>query len=174
MRTMIRRRTLACTIVFGFLSLVPADPRAVAAEASAEGRDEGRLVLTERMQVTNFDPRTGQGSQAGTFIASGALNDAGIATATFQIKPGKNGCGVLAGPHTFTGSTGTFTVLTKGVICPFPPPNPPRVFASGTWRVVDAFGGYQGLRGRGTILATADFSTGEITIARDGDVDRDE
>jgi hypothetical protein len=35
-------------------------------------------------------------------------------------------------------------------------------------------GSYAGLHGRGTIVATADFTTGEITIARDGEVERDE
>ena len=65
-------------------------------------------------------------------------------------------------------------LFTKAVICPFPPPNPPRSFASGTWRIVNSSGGYAGLHGRGKIVATADFTTGEITIARDGTVEPDE
>ncbi|HEY3158871.1 MAG TPA: hypothetical protein VGJ78_07925, partial [Vicinamibacterales bacterium] len=61
-------------------------------------------------------------------------------------------------PHTFTGSLGSFTVLTPGVICPFPPPNPPRSFASGTWRVIQSFGGCRGLHSCGTVSATADVT----------------
>jgi hypothetical protein len=141
---------------------------------AASEKDEDRLVVTERMQLTSFNPVTGEGTQAGTFVAAGALNDAGTAVATFRVTPGKNGCGVLTGPHMLMGSVGTITVLTKGAICPFPPTNPPRSFASGTWRVIGSSGSYAGLHGRGTIVATADFTTGEITIARDGEVERDE
>lgn len=141
--------------------------------ASMRDDDAERLVLTERMQLTSFNPLTGAGTQAGTFVAAGALNDAGTAMATFRVTPGKDGCGVLTGPHTFTGSAGTITVLTRGVICPFPPPNPPRSLASGMWRVIGSSGAYAGLHGHGKIVATADFVTGEITIARDGEVERD-
>jgi hypothetical protein len=128
------------------------------------------MVLTERMQLTSFDPVTGNGTQAGTFVAAGAVNDAGASTAVFHVGAGRGGCGNLTGPHTFTGSGGTITVFTKAVICPFPPPTPPRSFAKGEWRVIGATGRYAGLRGHGSIVATADFSTGEITIARDGEV----
>lgn len=143
---------------------------------ASEQNQEERLVLTERMQLIAFNPVTRVGAQQGTFVAAGAVNDAGIATATFQLTPGSNGCSVLKGPHTFTGATGTgtITVFTKGLLCPSSTPNPPRSFASGTWRVIAASGAYAGLQGHGKIVATADFSTGEITIARDGEVERDE
>jgi hypothetical protein len=157
------------------LVLVAAAVATVAAlPLAASIREEERVVITERMQLTSFNPATGEGTQAGTFVAAGAVNDAGPATATFRVTPGKGGCGVLTGPHTYTGSAGTITVFTKAEVCPFPPPNPPRSFASGTWRVIDSTGGYAGLHGRGKIVATADFSTGEITIARDGEVERDD
>lgn len=142
--------------------------------ASGDTEDEGRLVLTERMQLTSFDPATGEGTQAGTFVAAGAVNDAGSATAMFKVAPGGGGCGVLTGPHTFTAMTGTITVFTTAAVCPFPPPAPPRSFARGTWRVVGATGAYAGLRGHGKIYATADFTNGQITIARDGKVGRGE
>ena len=141
--------------------------------ASEEGQ-EGRLVLTERMQVITFNPVTGEGEQQGTFVAAGAVNDAGTATATFRLTPRSDGCSVLRGPHTFTSTTGTITVFTKGLLCPSSTPNPPRSFASGTWRVIGASGGYAGIQGHGKIVATADFTTGEVTIARDGEIDSDE
>lgn len=138
------------------------------AAASASG--EERLVLTERMQLTSFNPATGEGTQAGTFVATGAVNDAGSATAEFRVVPGDAGCGVLTGPHTFTGANGAITVFTRASVCPFPPSTPPRSFARGKWRVVGATGAYEGLHGQGRVYATADFTNGEITIARDGEV----
>jgi len=142
--------------------------------ASVREDDGERLVLTERMQVTSFNPATGEGTQGGTFAAAGAINDSGPAIATFRVTRGKDGCGILTGPHTYTGSTGTITVFTKGMLCPYPPRNPPRSFADGTWRVTTASGAYEGLHGHGSVIATADFGNGEITIARDGEVHRDE
>lgn len=40
--------------------------------------------------------------------------------------------------------------------------------AEGTWEIVSGTGAYADLKGRGKIYATADFTTGEITIVRDG------
>jgi hypothetical protein len=154
-----------------FMALVTAIGVAlVALPLAVSAGDKERLVLTERMQLTSFDPATGAGTQAGTFVAAGAVNDAGSSTATFQVTPGEGGCGVLTGPHTFTGANGTITVFTTAAVCPFPPPTPPRSYARGTWRVVGATGVYSGLRGHGHVYATADFTTGQITIARDGNV----
>jgi hypothetical protein len=156
------RKRILVTLVAAAVAAVVVLPLA------ATAGDRERLVLTERMQLTSFDPATGRGTQAGTFVAAGAVNDAGPATATFQVRPRKRGCADLTGPHTFTGAEGTITVFTTGEICPFPPPTPPRSFARGTWRVVGATGAYAGLQGRGRVYATADFSNGQITIARDG------
>ena len=145
---------------------------AVALPLVASAGDQHRFVLTERMQLTSFDPATGEGTQAGTFAAAGAVNDAGLATVVFRISPGEGGCGLITGPHTFTGSGGSITVLTTADICPFPPPNPPRSFVRGIWRIVGATGSYTGLHGHGNVFATADFTNGQITIARDGEVER--
>ena len=144
----------------------------VALPLAASAGDKERLVLTERMQLTSFDPATGEGTQAGTFVAAGAVNDAGTSTAVFNVRPGKGGCGVLTGSHTFTGAGGTITVFTNADFCPFPPPTPPRSWVRGKWRVVGASGGYAGLHGHGHIFATGDFTNGQITIARDGEVER--
>jgi hypothetical protein len=102
------------------------------------------------------------------------VNDAGSATVVFQVTLGEGDCGVLTGPHTFTSSTGTIAVFTTAAIYPFPPPTPPRSFASGNWRVVGATGAYAGLRGHGKVFATADFTNGQITIAREGRIKRDD
>jgi hypothetical protein len=92
----------------------------------ATAGDERRIVLTERMQLTGFDPATGAGTQAGSFVSAGAVNDAGAAVATFTLVAGSAGCGTLEGTHVFTGSGGTLSVHTEALACPFPPASPPR------------------------------------------------
>lgn len=161
-----RKRVLTTLVIAAVAAVVVALPLAASAD------NQQRLVLTERMDLTSFNPATGAGTQAGTFVAAGAVNDAGAATATFQVTPGEGGCAVLTGPHTFTGDNGTITVFTSADACPFPPGAPPRSFARGKWRIVGATGAYAGLRGHGHIVATADFTNGQITIARDGKVAR--
>jgi hypothetical protein len=133
---------------------------------AASGGKHGRIVLSERNELT------GPTTQAGTFTSAGAVNDAGSATATFSVVPHGPGRGLLTGTHVFTGSAGTITVETRAVVAPFPPPNPPRSYAIGKWRVVGGTGAYAGLKGGGHIAATADFGNGQITIVRVGKVNR--
>jgi hypothetical protein len=142
----------------------------VAVPLAANAGDEKRMVLTERLQVTAFNPATGAGTLTGTFMAAGAINDAGTVAATFSLVPEKGGCGRLTGVHVLTATTGTLSVRTNAVACPFPPKAPPRTYVRGKWSVVGGTGAYAGLDGKGRILATGDLGTGEITIARDGKI----
>ncbi len=160
---MTRRRllTLGATIVGAGVIVVP---------FAANAGDEKRIVLTERMQLTGFNPATGAGTQAGTFVSAGAVNDAGSAAATFTLVPAGGGCGSLTGTHVMTGAAGTISIYTDALACPFPPSSPPRSFVRGRWEVVGGTGAYAGLGGKGRIFATGDFATGVITIARDGKV----
>jgi hypothetical protein len=134
---------------------------------AANGHAAKRIVITERNTATSAT------TQVGTFVAAGAVNDAGSVTATFSVVPSSHpGVGLLTGTHVLTGSSGTITVETRAKVIPFPPPTPPRALATGKWRVVSGTGSYAGLRGGGKIAATADFTNGEITIAREGKVKR--
>ena len=137
---------------------------------AATAGDQKRIVLTERLQVTGFVPATGAGTLAGTFIAAGAVNEAGSVAAAFTLVPVKGGCGHLTGTHVLTGAAGTLSVRTNALACPYPPSSPPRSFVRGKWHVVGGTGAYAGVDGKGRIIATGDFGTGEITIARDGKV----
>jgi hypothetical protein len=121
-----------------------------------------RVMISERMQLT------GPTTQAGTWVGTGVVNDAGSGTATFTVVPHGHGTGLLTGTHVLTGSSGTITIETTAFVRPFPPPTPPRAMAEGTWEIVSGTGAYADLEGRGRIYATADFTTGEITIVRDG------
>lgn len=133
---------------------------------SAAAHRQSRVILSERMQLT------GPNTQAGTWAAAGAINDAGTGTATFTVTPKGKNRGRLTGTHVLTSATGTITIQTRATVFPYPPPAPPRSWAKGHWRITSATGGYAGLRGRGRILATADFASGQITILREGHVNR--
>jgi hypothetical protein len=134
---------------------------------AAKGGLERRVMFSERMLLT------GPNTQAGTFVAAGAVNDAGSANAEFTVTPRKHNRGELRGTHVFTGSNGTITLKTVALVYPFPPPTPPRSFAQGRWWILGATGAYAGLEGRGKIFATADFTSGQVTILRPGKVRRD-
>jgi hypothetical protein len=123
---------------------------------------EQRVMISERMQLTS--PTT----QEGTWVGTGAVNDAGSGSATFTVVPHGDDKGLLTGTHVLSGASGTITIETTAFVRPFPPPTPPRAMAEGTWRIVSGTGAYAELEGRGKIYATADFTTGEITIVRDG------
>jgi hypothetical protein len=126
--------------------------------ASADSRE--RLVLEERMQIT------GAGSAAGSFVSAGGVNDRGPATATFSVDSRGN----LTGTHVLDGSEGTIVMATRAKVRPFPPLTPPRVFMEGTWSITSGTGAYADLKGKGKILAVADFTDGRLTIIRDGAV----
>lgn len=123
---------------------------------------EQRVMISERMQLT------GPTTQAGTWVGTGAVNDAGSGSATFTVVPQGGDKGLLTGTHVLTSASGTITIETTAFVRPFPPPTPPRAMAEGTWEIVGGTGAYADLDGRGKVYATADFTTGEITIIRDG------
>jgi len=129
---------------------------------SATATNERRVMISERNQLT------GPTTQAGTWVGTGAINDAGMSAATFTVVPHGDAKGLLTGTHVLTGSAGTITVETRAWVRPFPPPTPPRAMAEGRWWVSGGTGAYAGIQGRGKVYATADFTTGEITIVRDG------
>jgi hypothetical protein len=107
------------------------------------------------------------GTQVGTWVAAGAINDAGSATAQVS-KPDSHGRG--AGTHTLTSSAGTLTLDEDVLIQPLPPPTPPRLMIEGDWELVAATGAYAGLKARGKVYATVDRAKNppEITFVRAG------
>jgi len=144
----------------------------VAALPSAAA-DKGmkRVMISERMQVT-LNPATGCGTQSGRWMGAGAINDEGSASATFCVRPRKNGRGILTGDHTLVGTGGQIVVRTRGTVTPFPPPV--RAMVIGHWSIVNATGSYAGLEGRGRIWAVGNFVSGEATIMRLGHAAKDD
>jgi hypothetical protein len=106
------------------------------------------------------------GTQVGTWVAAGAINDAGSATAQVSVDPTGRGTGT----HTLTSSAGTLTLDEDVQIQPFPPPTPRRMMVEGKWKLVAATGAYAGLKASGKIDATVDRvkDPPEITFVRDG------
>ena len=116
-------------------------------------------MISERLQLTSSD------TAAGSWVGASALSDAGSATATFTLAPDGNH-GRLSGTHVLTGSDGTITIETNAHLRPFPPQERARV--EGSWKIVGGTGAYARFHGQGKVYATTDFTTGEITIVRDG------
>jgi hypothetical protein len=107
------------------------------------------------------------GTQVGTWVAAGAINDAGSATAQVSVDPDGRGTGT----HTLTGSAGTLTLEEDVRLQPFPPPTPRRMMVEGKWELVAATGAYAGLKARGKINATVDRAKDppEITFVRESE-----
>jgi hypothetical protein len=111
-----------------------------------------------------MQPGQQPGTQVGTWVAAGAINDAGTATAQVSAAQGHG-----TGTHTLTGSAGTLTLEEDVQIRPYPPPTPRRLMVEGTWKLVAATGAYAGLKAKGKIYATVDGvkAPPEITFVRD-------
>lgn len=127
-----------------------------------EGSEDQRLLISQRMQAI------GPGRQTGTWTAAGAINDAGIATATSVVLEHGGEKALVKATHVLTSVDGTLTLESHTWLRPFPLPAPPRAIVEGTWEQVAATGVYADLNARGRLYATVDQTTREITIVRDG------
>jgi hypothetical protein len=117
-----------------------------------------------------MNPTQPRGTQAGTWVAAGAINDAGNATAQTTVNPA-TGRGTATHILTSSAGTGTLTLDEVVRIQPLPPPTPHRLMVEGTWRLVAATGAYADLNdAHGRIYATVDREKDppEITFVRDG------
>ena len=133
---------------------------AIVVPASSAGGGKA-IMISERMQLTGPD------TQAGSWVGAGEISDAGSATASFTLVP-KGNYGKLTGTHELNGSAGTITIETTARVRPFPPEE--RAMVEGRWRIIGGTGAYARLHGQGKVYATGDFTTGDITIVRDGTV----
>lgn len=113
-----------------------------------------------------FGVGIGPGGTAGTFVASGAVRDAGTATGHSTVTPfGNGGDGRLVGSVTLSGQLGTITEEFEGIAGPL---GAPHSAARGTFRIVGGTGAYADLHGHGTFLTVADFSTGQAVRTEEG------
>jgi hypothetical protein len=119
-------------------------------------------MISQRMTAT------GSGVQSGTWVAAGAINDAGTADATAVVVEHGGGKALVKATHILTSVDGMMTLESHTWFRPFPAPAPPRVMVEGTWKQVDATGVYADMNTRGRLYATVDQTTRQITIIRVG------
>jgi hypothetical protein len=133
--------------------------------ASGDSEDQ-RLIISQRMAAT------GPGAQSGTWVAAGAIDDAGIAEAASVVVEHGGGKALVQATHVLSSVDGTLTLESHTWFRPFPPPTPPRVMVEGDWKQVAATGVYADMTSRGKLYATVDLMTREITIVRDGSAEQ--
>jgi hypothetical protein len=141
---MLKRRVglvLACVI--GAAAIVP-----VVALAGGSG-DDGRLLL-------GFDLRfTGPSSTAGTFVASGAVDDAGAsAVSGLTLAPlGRRDRARLSGRQEFAGAGGTIVTEFDGIAHDV---SQGHQYGEGRFRIVAGTGDYAGASGGGRFTIVVD------------------
>jgi len=137
-----RRVVLVLTLVVGTLAVVP-----VVALAWPDG--DRKLLLGFELHFT------GPTSTAGTFVASGAVDDSGASTVKdLALEPfGHHDRARLSGEQTFSGALGTVTTRFEGVASDI---SQPHQYGQGRFRIVAATGAYAELRGKGEFTIVVD------------------
>jgi len=121
------------------------------------GDDDGGHQL-----LIGFDLRfTGASTTAGTFQASGAVDDSGESNVTgLTLEPfGQRDKARLSGTQTFTGAHGTIVTEFKGIAHNV---SQPHQYGTGRFRIVSGTGDYDDLKGRGGFTIVVDVSTGRL------------
>jgi hypothetical protein len=144
---------LVCTLAVVAAALVVAIP------AGASQRSAVTLALNGTLNGPN--------TVAGTWVATGGIEDAGTYTETFEIVESK-----IAVVKVFAGSKGTFVLEGRGTIH-WPTPCT-ATFTGGRWRIADGTGAYAQLHADGRPVTTpesfGDVCTGVIRITHVGTV----
>jgi hypothetical protein len=139
------------------LALVGAIAGGVATTAHATAPAPLTITLTGTL--------TGPSTATGTWTATGLFEGSGTYVEEFRF----------AGPtihfvKTFTSTRGSF-VLVGEAVADFAPDGLV-TFRAGSWLIVDASGGYEGLHAHGSPAVTADsfgsLATGEVHVVHDG------
>ena len=120
-------------------------------------RDDGGKRL-----LIGFDLRfTGPTSTAGTFQASGVVDDSGDSTVSnLALAPfGDRDKARLSGTQTFASAKGTIVTEFKGVAHDV---SQPHQYGTGRFRIVSGTGDYAGLKGRSRFTIVVDVTTGRL------------
>jgi hypothetical protein len=142
-----RRVVLMLAFVIGAAAIVPVV--ALARGGERGGDDRGRLLLGFDLQFT------GPSSTAGTFVASGAVDDAGTSTVSgLTLEPfGARDRARLSGRQEFAGARGTIVTEFDGVASDV---SQPHQYGEGRFRVVTGTGEYAGATGGGRFTIVVD------------------
>ena len=128
---------------------------AVIMPIAASGDSAQRLYLGMNLHFTGPD------TTAGTFVASGAVNDSGTADVQhITIVPIDNSDqGRLSGLETYTGESGTIVTRFEGIAFPLAGPHS---VGLGQFEIISGTGAYAGLTGHGTFQIIVDAASNQL------------
>lgn len=152
-----RRVMLVLALAIGAAATVPV----VALAWPGGDRGGGNLLIGFELRFT------GQGSTAGTFDASGDVDDAGTSTVSgLLVEPfGDRDRGRLSGTQTFVGAEGTIVTRFKGIASDI---SEPHQSGEGRFRIVSGTGAYAGARGGGRFTIVVDTAGNHLIGTEDG------
>jgi hypothetical protein len=130
---------------------------------TASGTPHQKLYLGVNLHFTDTTGTT----TAGTFVASGAVNDAGTTAAeNLAFVPiGNTDSAQLSGDEGFTSPNGTIDIHFDGVAFPL---SSPHEVGKGRFRIVSGTDAYAGLRGQGTFTMVVDQTSNELVGTLEG------
>lgn len=131
------------------------------AQPTAASSGDSRIQIGESIHFI------GPGVTAGTFVASGAVNDSGTVTSQSTNTVGSDGEQRLEGMATLVGAKGTITEHFEGIITGIAP----HAAARGEFRIIAGTGAYASLRGDGKFVVVVDFSTNQLIRIDDGEAE---
>jgi hypothetical protein len=149
-----RRLALVLALVIGSAAAVP-----VVALAARDG---------DRELLIGFELRfTGPTSTAGTFVASGAVDDAGAATVEgLTLVPfGRRDQAHLSGTQTFAGAEGAIVTRFEGVARDV---SQPHQSGEGRFWIVSGTGAHAGARGGGRFTIVVDAAGNRLIGTEEG------
>jgi hypothetical protein len=144
--------------------MVPPEPN--------EAAGDQPLMISQRMEGVGT-------SQAGTWVAAGAIDDEGTARITQIQSTHQDGTLLIDATHVLVSGDDEeqrMELRSRTTLQPFPPQGPQRrVLVEGPWRLTSGTKAYANLRARGKLYATvADVVNEEgeevrqVTLVRDG------
>jgi hypothetical protein len=153
----VTKRTAAYAVVA--LALVAA----VVGPIAASGGSDQRLYLGAYLHFT------GPNTTAGTFVASGAIEDSGtVDVQHLAIVPtGHSGHGRLSGTQTYSSQLGTIVTSFEGTAFPL---SSPHEVGLGRFEIVSGTGAYAGLTGRGKFQIVVDAVSNQLIETEIGNV----
>src|ERR687893_2420064 len=149
-----RRVTLVLALLIGVAAAVPV--------VALAGRGDERDLLI------GFELRfTGPGTTAGSFVASGAVDDAGASTVTGLTLEafGQRDQARLSGTQTFAGAHGTIVTAFQGKASDV---SQPHQYGQGRFRIVSATGAYAGGSGGGKFTIVVDGAGNRLIGTEEG------
>jgi hypothetical protein len=149
-----RRLSLVLALLLAALAAVPVIAPAWRGDDD-RGRRGGKLLIGFELRFT------GPTTTAGTFHASGFVDDSGESTVSdLALEPfGNRDRARLSGVQTFTSDNGTIVTKFRGVAHDI---SQQHQYGLGRFRIVSGTGDYAGLKGRGRFTIVVDVAANRL------------